>query len=114
MLGMGVGSGNTVGGLAMAASPPEAGDAGDEDVGDSTICNFLGPFSLSSEHSELGEAEEVAEVARRPRCQSLGLRMSNSAFFLRNCLSSGMTFGSGLLLLLLICSCVRVYTEPGC
>ena len=86
----------------MAASPPEAGDAGDEEVGDSTICSFLGPFSLSSEHSELGEAEEVAEVARRPRCQSLGLRMSNSAFFLRNCLSSGMTFGSGLLLLLLL------------
>ena len=53
-------------------------------------------MSLSSEHSELGDAEEVAEVARRPRCQSLGLRMSNSAVFLRNCLSNGMTLGSGL------------------
>ena len=37
-LGIGVGKGNTDGGLAMAASPPEAGDAGDDDVGDSTIC----------------------------------------------------------------------------
>ena len=81
-LGMGVGKGNTDGGLAIAASPPEAGEAGDDEVGDSTICNLFCPLSLSSEHSELGDAEEVAEVARRPRCQSLGLRMSNSAVFL--------------------------------
>ena len=88
MLGMGVGNGNTVGGFAMAASPPEAGEAGLEEVGDSTICSLFWPFSLSSEHSELGEAvDEVAEVAEdalRPLCQSFGLRMSNvcSTFFL--------------------------------
>ena len=88
MLGMGVGNGNTDGGFAIAASPPEAGEAGLDEVGDSTICSLFWPFSLSSEHSELGEAvDEVAEVADdalRPLCQSFGLRMSNvcSTFFL--------------------------------
>ena len=41
-LGMGVGNGNTDGGFAMLASPPEAGEAGDDEgVGDSTICSLL-------------------------------------------------------------------------
>ena len=39
-------AGNTDGGLAMADSPPEAGEAGEDEVGDSTICNLFCPLSL--------------------------------------------------------------------
>ena len=57
LLGTGVGND---GGLFIKDSP-EAGEAGELEAGeDSTICNLLlfPPLSLSSLHSELGEAEE--------------------------------------------------------
>ena len=95
----GGGFGNTGGGL--VEDSPEAGEAGELEAGDSTICNRFWPLSLSSLHSELGEADEAGP--RRPRCQSLGARTSNcfglfsvSLNFLINCfLSSGIILGSG-------------------
>ena len=49
--------GNTGGGL--FEDSPEAGEAGELEAGDSTICNLFWPLSLSSLHSELGEADEA-------------------------------------------------------
>ena len=70
---VGGGTGKTGGGL--FEDSPDAGEAGELEAGDSAMCNRFWPLSLSSLHSELGEAEEAGP--RSPRCQSLGALISN-------------------------------------
>ena len=98
--GTGAGKGVEELGLFIKDSPyPEAGEAGEletEAGDDSTTCSLLtaAPLSLSSLHSELGDADEE-RWPRRPLCQSFGPRMSNFSWTTR-CLwslSKGITLG---------------------
>ena len=83
----------------MLTDSPEAGEAGELEAGDSTICSLFWLFSLSSLHSELGETEDDGvAVLRTPRCQSFGpALMSNLSelVFFKKVRSRGITLGSG-------------------